>query len=161
MNLNRLRPTGVKREDLDVWLSGIIHDAIRDAEEAGMPARDIYQLLQTITNMHHPIDSRIARSRTAMTAKKVQPATLFDVRSLDNKSKGTLMIADFGEGKHVPGCPLAHTEPDFMATLAPPSLVAPPGYRTQSAAVRALREQVQSIVDQLAEIADTLERNGR
>jgi hypothetical protein len=52
MNLNRLRPTGVK--DLELWLSGVIHDAIRDALEAGMSQREAHQLLKTITNMHHP-----------------------------------------------------------------------------------------------------------
>ena len=86
-------------------------------------------------------------------ANHTKPATLFEVRALDNKSKGTLLIADFNEAKG--------SEPDYMATLAPPPLAAPPGYRTQSAAVRALQEQVKAIYDQLAEIAGNLERNGR
>lgn len=148
MNLNRLRPTGVKREDLDVWLSSVVHDAIRDALEAGMPEREAHQLLMTITDMHRPIDHR-----NITMPNHTKPATLFDVRALDNKSKGTLLIADFNEAK-------GH-EADYMATLAPPPLAAPPGYRTQSAAVRALQEQVQAIYDQLASIADNLERNGR
>ena len=38
MNLNRLRPTGVKREDLDVWPPGVVNAAIRDAREAGLDA---------------------------------------------------------------------------------------------------------------------------
>ena len=57
MNLNRLRPTGVAKEDLDDWLSGVIHDACRDAIEAGMPERDVHQLLETIARMHHPMGS--------------------------------------------------------------------------------------------------------
>lgn len=85
-------------------------------------------------------------------AKKAEPATLFDIRSLDNKSKGTLLIADFGEGGN---------QPDFLATLAPPPFALGPYYRTQSAAVRAIAEQVRSVLDQLASIADNLERNGR
>lgn len=48
MNINRLRPTGVKSENLDVWLSSVIHDAIRDAREAGMPQREIATLLGII-----------------------------------------------------------------------------------------------------------------
>lgn len=55
MNMNRLRPTGVKKEDLDLWLSSVIHDACRDALEAGMGAREVHQLLLTITEMHHPV----------------------------------------------------------------------------------------------------------
>jgi len=53
MNINR--PTGVKPEDLDLWLSSVIHDAVRDAIEAGMSARSVHDLLKTITNMHHPL----------------------------------------------------------------------------------------------------------
>lgn len=54
MNINRLRPVGVKKENLDVWLSSVVHDAIRDALEAGMPASEAHQLLKTITDMHDP-----------------------------------------------------------------------------------------------------------
>jgi hypothetical protein len=149
VNINRLRPTGVKRDNLVVWLSSVVHDAIRDAEEAGMPSTEIHQLLQTITDMHRPYGQR----RSTTMANHTKPATLFDVRALDNKSRGTLLIADFGETKG--------KEPDFMATLAPPPFAAPPGFRTESAAVRALQEQVQAVYDQLASIADNLERNGR
>jgi hypothetical protein len=53
MNMNRLRPTGVK--DLELWLSGVIHDAIRDCLEAGMDQQTAHQLLKTITKMHHPL----------------------------------------------------------------------------------------------------------
>ncbi len=149
MNLNRLRPTGVKREDLDVWLSSVIHDAIRDAREAGLDDTTIHTLLKTVTEMNHPYGYKYRSFPMANT----QPATLFEIRALDNKSKGTLLVADFNEARG--------KEPDYMATLAPPPLAAPPGYRTQSAAVRALQEQVQGLVDQLAEIAGNLERNGR
>jgi hypothetical protein len=54
MNINRLRPKGVKKENLDLWLSSVVNDACRDALEAGMPERDVYNLLVSITNMHHP-----------------------------------------------------------------------------------------------------------
>lgn len=150
MNMNRLRPTGVKRENLDVWLSGVIHDAIRDASEAGLDAATLYHLLKNITDTNHPYGYKY---RSHDMAHKTQPATLFEVRALDNKTKGTLMIADFSETKD--------GQADYMATLAPPPLAAPPGYRTQSAAVRALQEQVKAVYDQLAEIAGNLERNGR
>lgn len=150
MNLNRLRPTGIKREDLDVWLSSVIHDAIRDAREAGLDDTTIHTLLKTVTEMNHPYGYKY---RSHVMANHTKPATLFDVRALDNKSKGTLLIADFNEAKG--------TEADYMATLAPPPFAAPPGYRTQSAAVRALQEQVKAVYDQLAEIAGNLERNGR
>lgn len=54
MNLNRLRPNGVKKENLDLWFSSVVNDACRDALEAGMSERDIYNLLVTLANMHHP-----------------------------------------------------------------------------------------------------------
>lgn len=149
MNMNRLRPTGVKREDLDVWLSGVINDAIRDASEAGLDDTTIYFLLKNYAESNHPYGYENKDFPMANT----QPATLFEIRALDNKSKGTLLIADFNEAKN--------KEPDYMATLAPPPLAAPPGYRTQSAAIRALQEQVKAVYDQLAEIAGNLERNGR
>lgn len=149
MNLNRLRPTGVKREDLDVWLSGVVNDAIRDAREAGLDDATIYHLLKSYAEQNHPY----GYENRSFPMANTQPATLFEIRALDNKSKGTLLVADFNEARG--------KEPDYMATLAPPPLAAPPGYRTQSAAVRALQEQVQGLVDQLAEIAGNLERNGR
>lgn len=52
--MNRLRPESVKRENLDLWLSGVIHDAIRDAQEAGLSATETHQLLKTITDMNAP-----------------------------------------------------------------------------------------------------------
>ncbi len=58
MNINRLRPTGVARENLDLWLSGVIQDAIRDAQEAGMPQSEVYSLLKTITAQAHPYGSK-------------------------------------------------------------------------------------------------------
>jgi hypothetical protein len=54
MNMNRLRPTGVSKENLDTWLSSVIHDACRDAQEAGMPEADIHQLLVVITRQLDP-----------------------------------------------------------------------------------------------------------
>ncbi len=149
MNLNRLRPTDVKREDLDVWLSGVVNDAIRDAAEAGLDTTSIYYLLKTFTETNHPIGYRY---RSHDMARKIKPATMFDVRALDNKYKGTLVISDFGE---------ASGEPEFMATLAAPPFAAPPGFRTESAAVRAVGEQVRAVLDQLTAIADNLDRNGR
>ena len=56
MNMNRLRPTGVAPENLDLWLSGVIHDAVRDALEAGLTEREVHQLLKTITDMFRPVD---------------------------------------------------------------------------------------------------------
>lgn len=54
MNMNRLRPTGVKGEDLGLWLASVVHDAARDANEAGMPERECHSLLQTMAEMHRP-----------------------------------------------------------------------------------------------------------
>lgn len=48
MNINRLRPDGVKPENLDLWLSGVIWDAIRDARKAGLDVRFIAHLLVSI-----------------------------------------------------------------------------------------------------------------
>jgi hypothetical protein len=53
MNMNRLRPTGVK--DLALWLSSVIHDAVRDAQEAGMSEGEAHRLLKTIADMHDPL----------------------------------------------------------------------------------------------------------
>jgi hypothetical protein len=152
VNINRLRPTGV--EDLALWLSGVVNDAIRDVREAGLDETSIYLLLKKYAETNHPYGYRNKDFPVAHT----QPATLFEIRALDNKSKGTLLIADFNETRGKPA--------EYMATLATPPLVAtgfaPPNeYRTQSAAVRAVADQVKSILDQLGEIARTLEANGK
>ena len=44
MNMNRLRPPP-GCDDLALWLSGVINDAIRDAREAGLSQREIWMLL--------------------------------------------------------------------------------------------------------------------
>lgn len=49
MNINRLRPTGVAKEDLAFWLSGVIWDAIRDAREAGLSNREAALTLRNIS----------------------------------------------------------------------------------------------------------------
>jgi hypothetical protein len=47
MYMNRNRPTGVKKEQLDLWFSQVINDAIRDAHDVGMnPTWIIYLLRQ-------------------------------------------------------------------------------------------------------------------
>ncbi len=51
MNINRLRPTGVKKDDLDLWLSSVVNDAIRDANEAGLSWRTIFLLLKNFASM--------------------------------------------------------------------------------------------------------------
>lgn len=61
MNINRLRPKGVKKENLDLWLSSVINDAIRDAIEAGLSEMDAYQILKSLTDMHHPYGYRNRR----------------------------------------------------------------------------------------------------
>lgn len=55
MNLNRLRPTNADKKDLGSWLSGVVCDAIRDAEEAGLSRTEAYQILKTIAQMEHPM----------------------------------------------------------------------------------------------------------
>jgi predicted DNA-binding transcriptional regulator YafY len=51
MNINRLRPVGVARENLDVWLSSVILDAMRDATEAGMSDEDAHRLVRVISEL--------------------------------------------------------------------------------------------------------------
>ena len=51
MNINRLRPTGVKPENLDLWLSSVINDAIRDAVEAGLSEAHAIHLLRSLIKM--------------------------------------------------------------------------------------------------------------
>ena len=62
MNINRLRPTGVKKENLDLWLSSVVNDACRDAQEAGLSEDDIYQLLVIIAKQRNPQGWREPRS---------------------------------------------------------------------------------------------------
>jgi hypothetical protein len=48
MRIDRLRPK--PGEDLAMFLSGVVHDAMKDATEAGMPLREAVQLLRLITD---------------------------------------------------------------------------------------------------------------
>lgn len=50
MNVNRLRPTEGDKKDLALWLSSVVNDAIRDAQEAGLSHEDTYHLLKQYTN---------------------------------------------------------------------------------------------------------------
>lgn len=61
MNLNRLRPTAADKQDLGAWLSGVVCDAIRDAEEAGLSRAEAYQILKTIAQMEHPLGYDVGR----------------------------------------------------------------------------------------------------
>lgn len=47
MNMDRLRPPKGCR-DLDLWLSGVINDAIRDATEAGLACRTALQIARIL-----------------------------------------------------------------------------------------------------------------
>jgi hypothetical protein len=47
----RLRPTGIKPENLALWLSGVINDAIRDATEAGLSETDAVLILRSLDKM--------------------------------------------------------------------------------------------------------------
>jgi hypothetical protein len=55
MRMDRQRPNEADKKDLAFWLSCLIHDACRDAREAGMPDRQIHDLLKIITDAHHPM----------------------------------------------------------------------------------------------------------
>ena len=48
MNINRLRPK--PGEDLTCWLSDLIHDAVRDVEQAGLEGRSIKLMLTLIAH---------------------------------------------------------------------------------------------------------------
>lgn len=52
MNINRLRPK--PGEDLGLWLSGVINDAIRDALEAGMPKDEVWIMLSSYARGEDP-----------------------------------------------------------------------------------------------------------
>ena len=66
MNLNRSRPPkGLPVDQLDLWLSGVIHDAVRDAVEAGLPRRDAARLVEII--------ARQVRADTPLPEREVQP----------------------------------------------------------------------------------------
>lgn len=47
MNMDRLRPPPGCR-DLDLWLSGVVNDAIRDAVEAGLRRRDALRIARIL-----------------------------------------------------------------------------------------------------------------
>lgn len=51
MNPLRLRPVGVKPENLALWLSGVLNDAIRDASEAGLSQTEIVHILRSLETM--------------------------------------------------------------------------------------------------------------
>lgn len=67
MNMNRLRPTGVAKDQLDAWLAGVILDAIRDAIEAGLDEQTLVILLRQISEMHDPFGRMF--KRVAITLK--------------------------------------------------------------------------------------------
>lgn len=54
MNPNRLRPVDVPKERLSAWLSDVIHDACRDATDAGMTDEDVHRLLGIVMKMYAP-----------------------------------------------------------------------------------------------------------
>lgn len=61
MNLNRLRPIGIAKENLDLWLSSVINDAVRDAVEAGLPREHAYQILKAIAQTEHPLGYNVGK----------------------------------------------------------------------------------------------------
>lgn len=151
--MNRLRPTGVKKEDLDLWLSRVIWDAIRDASEAGLDGSTIHFMLKSITDSNHPYGYQ-HRSHP-VPQKKIEPATLYGIYGNGETDKGTVVIADFGAS----GDP---RKADYMATFAPPPFVAYPAcFHTQAEAVGALTEQVRSVLTQLEKLADRLKAEGK
>ncbi|OHD28425.1 MAG: hypothetical protein A2Y38_14015 [Spirochaetes bacterium GWB1_59_5] len=50
MNIDRCRPPKGCKE-LDLWLSGVVNDAIRDATEAGLPVRDAVFLVRKLADL--------------------------------------------------------------------------------------------------------------
>jgi hypothetical protein len=53
MNINRLRPTGVK--DLAGWLSSVVNDAARDAREAGLSETMVHHILKSLADAYDPM----------------------------------------------------------------------------------------------------------
>lgn len=53
MHINRLRPPP-GCTDLELWLSGVVNDAVRDATEAGLPEAHAVQLLRKLADMWDP-----------------------------------------------------------------------------------------------------------
>jgi hypothetical protein len=50
MNMNRLRPK--PGEDIALFLSGVINDAMRDAIEAGLPTQEAVQIALSMARFH-------------------------------------------------------------------------------------------------------------
>jgi hypothetical protein len=67
--MNRLRPTGVRRDDLGLWLASVIDDAIRDAREAGLEQVQIHALLKTFAEQEHPLGLEFGRIAERLKSK--------------------------------------------------------------------------------------------
>lgn len=57
MNIDRLRPPK-DCKDIDLWLSRVVWDAIRDAKEAGMSDASAHGLITIIARMLDPYGMR-------------------------------------------------------------------------------------------------------
>ena len=68
MKIDRIRPTGVPVEDLDLWLSCLIHDAVRDTLEAGLDPQSASLMLDHIADTY-----RTSRRRSAVEAPTGSP----------------------------------------------------------------------------------------
>jgi hypothetical protein len=64
MNMNRLRPPP-DCDDLALWLSGVINDAVRDAREAGLSSQEISMLLAWYAKHEDPVRRRGAHAIAA------------------------------------------------------------------------------------------------
>ncbi len=50
MNLKRLWPTEADKDSLDLWLSGVVNDALRDATEAGLSIRMAVGIIDSLAD---------------------------------------------------------------------------------------------------------------
>lgn len=53
MRIDRVRPTEKDKEDLALWLSGVVNDALRDAIEAGLPPEDAESIVTRLGKAHN------------------------------------------------------------------------------------------------------------
>lgn len=52
MRIDRLRPTEKDKEDLGLWLSGVVNDALRDAIEAGLNPAEAAGIVTKLAEVH-------------------------------------------------------------------------------------------------------------
>lgn len=82
MNMNRLRPPK-DCKDLDLWLSGVINDAMRDAVEAGLEVCSAAGIAETLAESWGRQDSRLEAERLQERAMLIEAAEYIEASNAE------------------------------------------------------------------------------